>query len=69
MWYQREVYPLLAHLSDAWTKQKGEELMRSHDLRSHFLMRAAFAEGGLPGVLRLREPGCGTGPVEDAMAR
>lgn len=37
--------------------------MRSHDLRSHFLRRPAFvaAEGGLLGVLRLRDPGWGVG--------
>lgn len=48
---------ILAHFSDAWTKQKGEEFIRSHDLRSHFLMRPALGgvEVGLPGgALRLR---------------
>ena len=62
MWYQRDVYPPLAHLSDAWTKQNGEELMRSHDLRSHFLTRGVLVgveEVGLPGALRLRATGAG----------
>lgn len=51
----------MAQRSDACTKQKGEELTRSHDLRSHLRMRGTLGgvteEGGLlggGGALRFR---------------